>query len=251
MGKIFRCACYKGPVIAIWMNDEPSTPKARSASLPRKDRAENMGSGVVQVSAAYPPWEPAKSTYWLRTLVEGMPQLVWRSCDMGNWTWSSPQWQVFTGQSQAESKGSGWMEAVHPDDRPAALAAWAGARSHGMLDTEFRVRKAADGSYVWHRTRSLPVVDDNGRIVEWLATTTDIQDLKLLQEHQASLLADAQRHAHDLETEVQERKRTEERLLYTAFHDDLTKLHNRAYFMGRCRTALTSITDRKPKRRCC
>ena len=199
--------------------------------------------GVSVMQATSDGGEPRHSSHWLRVLVEGMPQLVWRSNDFGNWTWSGPQWQVFTGQSQAESQGRGWLQTVHPDDRAAVVAAWDAARPHGMLDMEFRVRKVADGSYVWHRSRSLPVLDESGAIVEWLGTTTDIEDLKRLQQEQASLLADAQRHARALEAEVQERKRAEERLLYSAFHDDLTKLHNRAYFMGRCRAALKEFAE--------
>ena len=53
----------------------------------------------------------------LKILMEGIPQLVWRSADEGRWTWSSPQWQAFTGQTLEESRGLGWLDAVHPDDR--------------------------------------------------------------------------------------------------------------------------------------
>ncbi len=43
-----------------------------------------------------------------RTLIEGIPQLVWRSCDKGQWTWASPQWLAYTGQTQEETHGLGW-----------------------------------------------------------------------------------------------------------------------------------------------
>ncbi|WP_143271894.1 PAS domain-containing protein [Azospirillum brasilense] len=38
-------------------------------------------------------------------------------------TWASPQWEAFTGQSQEQAIGKGWMDAVHPDDREAAAVA--------------------------------------------------------------------------------------------------------------------------------
>ncbi|TGH91240.1 PAS domain-containing protein, partial [Escherichia coli] len=60
----------------------------------------------------------------LRVLIEGMPQLVWRAVDDGHWTWASPQWTAYTGQSDADSHGRGWLEPVHPEDREAARAAW-------------------------------------------------------------------------------------------------------------------------------
>lgn len=134
----------------------------------------------------------------LRTLMEGIPQLVWRSCDEGRWTWSSPQWQAFTGQGSKESLALGWLEAVHPDDREITMRAWEAARPHGMLDVEYRVRRAADGAYLWHHTRSLPVRDDGGRVLEWLGTTTDVQVLKELQERQSVLVAELQHRTRNL-----------------------------------------------------
>ncbi|MGI3778725.1 MAG: PAS domain-containing protein, partial [Janthinobacterium lividum] len=174
----------------------------------------------------------------LRTLVEGMPQLVWRSCSRGRWTWASPQWLGYTGQTQAQSRDHGWLDAVHPDDHAAARKAWADAQSNGVLDVEFRVRHAADDRWVWHRTRSLPVHDTAGGIVEWLGTTTDIQTLKELQQRQQTLLGEARHHARALEAEIAQRRSVEAELLHQAFHDDLTGLRNRAFFIQRLRAAL-------------
>ncbi len=177
----------------------------------------------------------------LRVFVEGVPQLLWRSCDKGNWTWSSPQWLAFTGQTQEQSHVRGWLDAVHPDDRATAVAAWEAAVPRGSLDIEFRVLRAEDGAYLWHRTRSTPARDGSGRVVEWLGSTTDVQDLKLLQEHQQVLLGDLRRHAQDLEDEVGERRRIEAQLIYDAHHDGLTGLHNRAFFMNRLMASLAKL----------
>ena len=134
----------------------------------------------------------------LRTLMEGIPQLVWRSCDRGRWTWASPQWLSFTGQTQEGTHGWGWLDAIHPDDRSATMAAWEAARPHGMLDVEYRVLRARDGAWIWHHTRSVPVRDADGRIVEWLGTSTDIQGLRELQERQDVLVAELQHRTRNL-----------------------------------------------------
>ena len=133
-----------------------------------------------------------------RILMEGIPQLVWRSCDKGLWTWASPQWLDFTGQSQEESHGKGWLNVIHPDDHAATTHAWEEARSHGMLDVKYRVRHAADGAWVWHHTRSVPVRNPEGRIVEWLGTSTDIQHLRELQDQQHVLVAELQHRTRNL-----------------------------------------------------
>ena len=178
-------------------------------------------------------WEHTE--HQLVTLVEGVPHMIWRSCDRGLWTWSSPQWLTYTGQIQEESHGRGWLDAVHPGDHLRTLAAWDAAIGNGELDVEFRVRRARDGAWVWHRTTSLPVRDEAGRIIEWLGSTTSIQAYKDLQVRQAELLAAAERHAQEMEAEVRRREQMQARLQHMAYHDDLTGLCNRAWLMDRLR----------------
>lgn len=73
----------------------------------------------------------AESEGRLRTLMQGIPQLIWRAGTSGYWTWSGPQWQAYTGQSLEQSLGLGWLEAVHPDDRQAAMGPGSGSRPPG------------------------------------------------------------------------------------------------------------------------
>ncbi|MCL9997945.1 MAG: PAS domain S-box protein [Erythrobacter sp.] len=134
----------------------------------------------------------------LRTLTEGIPQLVWRSGKEGHWTWSSPQWQAFTGQNLKASLDLGWLDALHPDDRDAAMRAWRKAVPADGVDVEYRVRRNTDGAYIWHHTRAVPVRDRDGRIAEWLGTTTDVQELKEMQERQAVLVAELQHRTQNL-----------------------------------------------------
>ena len=140
----------------------------------------------------------AASEERLRLLMEGIPQLVWRSCDQGLWTWSSPQWQDFTGQNEDQSRGLGWLDVVHPDDHAATSRAWDDAKVNGLLDVEYRIRRATDGAWIWHHTRSMPVRDGHGRILEWLGTSTDIHELRDLQERQKVLVAELQHRTRNL-----------------------------------------------------
>ncbi len=111
-----------------------------------------------------------------RTLAEGIPQLVWRSRSNGERTWGSPQWVSYSGLSLEQSVGFGWLDAVHTDDRGAALEAWAEAEQSGIYSAEYRVRQVSDGVYRWFQARAVPVRDPVGHIVEWLGTATDIDD---------------------------------------------------------------------------
>lgn len=134
-----------------------------------------------------------------RSLLQGIPQLVWRSGDGGDWTWSSLQWQAFTGQSLEQSLGPGWLDAVHPEDRPRVIAAWAEAPARGALDVDVRLLHAPSGLHRWFQTRAQPVRDDvSGDILEWLGTCTDIDDLRTAQERQRVLLGELQHRVRNI-----------------------------------------------------
>lgn len=134
----------------------------------------------------------------LRSLVEGLTQLVWRAVDSGHWTWASRQWRDYTGQSETDSEGWGWLDPVHADDRPIAREAWSRAAEQGGFEIEVRIRRANDGAYRWFQVRTAPITDERGQIVEWVGTSTDIDDLRDLQERQGVLVAELQHRTRNL-----------------------------------------------------
>jgi len=134
----------------------------------------------------------------LKVLMEGIPQLVWRAVGEGDWTWSGPQWSEHTGLSPEESTGLGWLDAFHPDDRDAAKRAWKEAARKGQFEVEARICHAASHEYRWFQTRALPVRDDFGSVIEWLGTSTDIHELRDMQEHQHVLVAELQHRTRNL-----------------------------------------------------
>ena len=133
-----------------------------------------------------------------RTLIEGMPQLVWRAIGAGNWTWCSPQWTAFTGQDEQASLGMGWLEMVHPDDRAMARESWGRADEQGQLDFEGRILCASEGRHRHFRTRALPVRRKDGTIIEWLGTSTDLDDIWQLQQQQSVLVSELQHRTRNL-----------------------------------------------------
>lgn len=134
----------------------------------------------------------------LQTLVEGVPQLVWRAARDGQWTWASPQWSAYTGDTGRGSIGLGWIEHVHPDDRPQVQAQWEGAAARGEFQAEYRICNAPEGRYRWFQNRATPVRDAGGNIIEWLGTSTDVDDLRQLQERQRMLVAELQHRVRNI-----------------------------------------------------
>ena len=134
----------------------------------------------------------------LNHFIATLPLLVWRAERSGAWVWASPQWQAFTGQSEADYVGDGWLDAVHPDDREAAQTAWHLAPDRQSFEVEFRVHNIAQDRYYWHKTRAGPVFGDDGALLEWLGTSTDIDDLKRLRDQERSLLGELQHRVRNM-----------------------------------------------------
>ena len=103
---------------------------------------------------------------------------MWRSRSLGQRTWGSPQWEIFTGLSLEKSVGHGWLDAIHPQDRELTLEAWHEAERTGGLYVEHRTRRAADGEYRWFQTRGTRLGAEGGWEQEWFGTSTDIHELR-------------------------------------------------------------------------
>jgi len=136
-----------------------------------------------------------------RLLATNIPQLVFRSLSTGERTWGSPQWEIYAGLSDLDSRGVGWLEAVHPDDRDSTLENWREAQHSKAYYVEHRIRRHADGQYRWHQTRARPVEDAGP--AEWVGTSADIHELRGLQERQQVLLAELQHRTRNLLALVQ------------------------------------------------
>jgi PAS domain S-box-containing protein len=119
-----------------------------------------------------------RSERHFRALAESLPQLVWTCDGPGPCDYLSPQWTAYTGIPEHEQLGSAWLNQIHPDDRAYTIASWNNAAvDGGVFDVEYRIRRH-DGVYRWFKTQAVPLRNDDGRVVKWFGSNTDIQDLR-------------------------------------------------------------------------
>ena len=113
-----------------------------------------------------------------RHSVDLNPQIPWISTPDGRISEIGARWSAMTGFPVADSLGTGWTAAVHPDDLPAVLDNWSNAvRSPRppVVDVRYRLLQA-DRSYRWVRARAFPRLDEQGRVVAWYGNLEDIDD---------------------------------------------------------------------------
>lgn len=140
-------------------------------------------------------------------------KLAMQAANDGLWDWNirsgyvyySPRWKTMLGFGENEIGDSAqeWHGRLHPDEREQFRARLINyfKRLTPHFEIEHRML-TRDGSYRWMLTRGLALYDDKGRAYRMAGSQTDIT----------------------------ERKRTEDQMLHDAFHDGLTGLPNRALF---------------------
>ncbi|MBZ9814171.1 MULTISPECIES: EAL domain-containing protein [unclassified Mesorhizobium] len=112
-----------------------------------------------------------------------------------------------------------WLPVLHADDRDTFRTTLDVVLEHrrGKVAQNFRLR-GADGHYHWFSLRARPVIGSDGEVIRCVGTMID----------------------------VTEQKKSEERLLHDAVHDNLTGLPNRELFMNRLE-AIISIARTEEK----
>ena len=117
-----------------------------------------------------------------RTLTRAMPNQAWTAQPSGLLDWFNDQVYAYSGAKPGALDGVEWATIVHPDDIPPSQARWMAALTSGdPYESEFRLRRA-DGAFRWHIARAAPIRDEDGAILLWVGTNTDIHDQKTMSE---------------------------------------------------------------------
>ena len=108
------------------------------------------------------------------TLAESIPQLAWMANTDGHIFWYNRRWYEYTGTTLEQMEGWGWQRVHDPAALPAVMERWTAAIAAGTpFDMTFPL-KGRDGQFRPFLTRVEPVTDDDGRVVRWFGTNTDI-----------------------------------------------------------------------------
>ncbi|MCT7986021.1 PAS domain S-box protein [Laspinema sp. A4] len=117
-------------------------------------------------------------------------QILWKADAIGTVTELNPIWQTYTGIDSEVSLAGEFLQAIHPEDRPI----WHLGLSPQETPTERTQKRLGvsvcemelrllgrDGIYRWMLVQALPLVDQQGEVVGWQGTFTDIDRLKQTQ----------------------------------------------------------------------
>jgi two-component system, sensor histidine kinase len=143
-------------------------------------------------------------------LADAIPHMVVKVNAEGKVEYFNKQWCEYTGLES----GNDWERVVFPKDKRKFIHFWLNKRlrKDTPSETEFRIKRK-DNKYRWHLLRVVEEIKDEERI-GWIATCTDVDDIKKADEASKQMSEELNRSNKDLEE-----------FAYIASHDLKEPLH--------------------------
>ncbi|MBA3501887.1 MAG: response regulator, partial [Deltaproteobacteria bacterium] len=114
-----------------------------------------------------------------RSLVSIIADVPWTMDADGAFTQPQPAWEAYTGQSQEEYCGFGWINGLHPDDRDGVKALWSTAHeTQATHKFDGRLWHGRSGQWRYFSARATSLLNPDRTVREWVGAYTDIDDQK-------------------------------------------------------------------------
>jgi PAS domain S-box-containing protein len=132
-----------------------------------------------------------------RFLADAIPVQVWTATPEGAIDYVSDRAARYFGRTPEQVVGDQWREVLHPDDVARATERWRRSVVTGdPYQTEFRLWSAEHQTFRWHLVRATAQRDDDGTVLRWFGTNTEIEDWKQAEAELQRLTAEATEANH-------------------------------------------------------
>ena len=134
-----------------------------------------------------------------RMLADNIAQLAWMADGNGWLFWYNKRWYDYTGTTFDEMQGWGWQKVHHPDHVARVVEKVSYHFQTGAVWEDTFPLRGKDGQYRWFLSRAIPIKDENGKVIRWFGTNTDITEQRQLEQLKDEFLGVA---SHELKTPV-------------------------------------------------
>lgn len=138
-------------------------------------------AGVLSVVVETTQWVYAEraqreSESRFRTLADNIAQFAWMADESGSIFWYNRRWFDYTGTTLDEMKGWGWRKVHHPAHVDRVVEKISRCFKTGEVWEDTFPLRGRDGSYRWFLSRAMPIRDEEGKVLRWFGTNTDITE---------------------------------------------------------------------------
>ena len=117
-----------------------------------------------------------------RKLTRLVPVGIFRTDTAGNCVYVNERWSALTGYTPQQAHGTGWANALHPQDRESVFTAWRDAVNHqSVFKSEYRFQRP-DGQVAWVIGEAHPEYDEYGTLSGYVGSITDITARKEIEQ---------------------------------------------------------------------
>ncbi|MGN7611531.1 PocR ligand-binding domain-containing protein [Magnetococcales bacterium HHB-1] len=142
-----------------------------------------------------------RATKRFKSLAENSPMGVFQADPTGQSTYVNKRWTEISHRSREQTLGSGWSNAIHPQDREQTIASWQQAVSKSTAwQHECRILRP-NGEVRWVTFHAFPEFDEHGSLSSFIGSVVDLTEQKqteLALEKSKQRLQIAGRTAYDL-----------------------------------------------------
>lgn len=122
------------------------------------------------------------SESYFRRLTDTVPAIIWITEPDGRCSYLNKLWYDYTGQTKKEALGTGWLEAIHPDDKAQAAEIFIKANSAQKPFSTLSRFRNCNGDYRWAVDSGCPKFDADGVYEGMIGTVIDVHEERLAEE---------------------------------------------------------------------
>jgi PAS domain S-box-containing protein len=147
--------------------------------------------------------EAAEGELRYHSLANAVPQLIWTANAAGEVDYVNDRWVDYTGLDVRETRRLGWQAALDERGRADQQDRWAESLRLGRpFGGEYRLHEGSSGRRRWFLIDVIPMRDEGGGIVRWIAACTDIDRSKRTEEREAFLASAGDRLSASLDLDA-------------------------------------------------
>lgn len=112
-----------------------------------------------------------------------IPHITWTAKANGQLDYFNKLWMEYSGLSLEEPRTLAWENIIHIEDLGKCMNIWKESlKERSPFQIECRLRKGKNEGYFWHLMRATPLKNDEGEILKWFGSCTEIHEQKQLEE---------------------------------------------------------------------
>jgi PAS domain S-box-containing protein len=159
----------------------------------------SMAQRIAREAARQAETKAARAEREIRLVTDTIPALVWSAFPDGAVEYLNQPWLTYTGLTLEQARGSGFIDAYHPEDRTSVRNLTSARITHASPANDLKIEarlRGVDRKYRWFISRAMALRNEAGNIIRWYGTSIDIEDRKRTEDdlrRSEAYLAEAQR----------------------------------------------------------